>query len=98
MLRLFLALLSLVVFCDSLSSQFRQHKAVYKDSVLGGEDPGQPLYLTPYIKSGNIQQGINFIINWADPNELFSCTYRVVLTTRYDVSDKFIALHIKKLF
>lgn len=48
-----------LVLCGPLGLQFRKHKAIFgegprvKDSV----DPGQPLFLTPYIEKGEIDQG-----------------------------------------
>lgn len=58
-------LIPLVVLCDSLSREFRNHKAVYKASESGDaytDGPGSPLYLTPYISRGDIDEGTQLII------------------------------------
>ena len=34
---------------------FRQHWAVYKPPL--GDDPGEPLFLTPYVKKGDFATG-----------------------------------------
>ena len=53
-----LVLSSVVVLCASLSSHFHKLKAAYKPSLsTGSDDPGNPLFLTPYIKSGDLTQG-----------------------------------------
>ena len=48
--------------CYGLSSHFHKFKATYKppekhDERFGYVDPGDPLFLTPYIDGGNIAQG-----------------------------------------
>ncbi len=45
-----------LVLCSPLDSIFQQHKATYRPSSLGA-DPGDPLYLTPYIKKGDFATG-----------------------------------------
>ena len=55
-LLLFLSALPLALSLSSLSAPFRRQKAFYRRS--GAEDdPGNPVYLTPYIKAGQIDQG-----------------------------------------
>ena len=55
---LFLYLVALQFLCGfSLTVQFAKHKASYNGSQGAGDDPGQPLYLTPLIKEGQIQKG-----------------------------------------
>ncbi len=44
-----------LVLCSPLGSIFQQHKATYRPSL--GADPGDPLYLTPYIKKGDFATG-----------------------------------------
>ncbi|XP_064401479.1 probable serine carboxypeptidase CPVL [Halichondria panicea] len=41
-----------LVLSSPLGSIFHQHKAAYRPSL--GADPGDPLYLTPYIKKGDV--------------------------------------------
>lgn len=55
-------LLQLFLSGSSLSSKFRKHKTTYE----GGprDDPGQPLYLTPYLQEGAIQTGIYGGVVW----------------------------------
>ena len=56
-----LAILCLpLALCGPLGVQFRKHKAIYRESIPGtttDSDPGQPLFLTPYIEKGEIDQG-----------------------------------------
>lgn len=51
-----------LVFCGPLSVQFRKHKAIYGEGpgtdAKGSSGPGEPLFLTPYIEKGEIDQGI----------------------------------------
>ncbi|CAI8028490.1 Probable serine carboxypeptidase CPVL [Geodia barretti] len=55
-----LAILCLpLALCGPLGVQFRKHKAIYRESIPGtttDSDPGQPLFLTPYIEKGEIDQ------------------------------------------
>ncbi len=44
-----------LVLSSPLGSIFHQHKATYRPSL--GADPGDPLYLTPYIKKGDVATG-----------------------------------------
>ena len=58
----FLLAFTTLVVSGSLSAQFRKHKPIYAQypSLLQSEesvDPGQPLFLTPYIEKGDIEQG-----------------------------------------
>ena len=55
-LLLFLSAFSLALSLTPLSVPFRGHKAFYRRSG-AGDDPGNPVYLTPYIKAGQIDQG-----------------------------------------
>ena len=43
------------VFCGTFSAQFRKHKAYYQPD--SGAGPGEPLILTKYIQSGEIDKG-----------------------------------------
>ena len=55
-----------LALCGPLGVQFRKHKAIYGEGVRGkaggsSSDPGQPLFLTPYIEKGEIDQGAQTI-------------------------------------
>ena len=52
----FIVALPLVLSVAPLSVQFRGHKAFYRPSE--DNDPGSPVFLTPYIKAGQTSQGI----------------------------------------
>ena len=56
-----LALLCLpLVLCGPLGVQFRKHKAIFYGAgatSAADSDPGQPLFLTPYIERGEIDEG-----------------------------------------
>ena len=56
-LLLFLSALPLALSRSSLSAPFRGQKAFYRRSGVSDDDPGSPVYLTPYIKAGQIEQG-----------------------------------------
>ena len=62
-LLLFLSALPLVLSLSPLSVPFRGHKAIYRRSGVG-DDPGSPVYLTPYIKAGQIDQGKMCLLKW----------------------------------
>ena len=51
-----------LTLCGPLGVQFRKHKAVYGEGRgAGAKDsagPGEPLFLTPYIEKGQIDEGI----------------------------------------
>lgn len=58
---LLLHLMSWAVTLDGgfpLSLQFRKYKITYKKEGLKSDDPGDPLYLSPYIAKGQVEQGI----------------------------------------
>ena len=58
-LLLFLTALPLVLSVSPLSVPFRGQRAFYRPSSSRvGDDPGSPVYLTPYIKAGKTDQGI----------------------------------------
>ena len=60
---LLVLLLPQVLLCNSLSSHFRQHQFNVWSGSDATDDPGDPLYLTPYITNGNIERGTHFILN-----------------------------------
>ena len=64
---LFLIALPLVFSVTPLSVQFRGHKALYRPSR-EGDDPGSPVYLTPYIKAGQTSQGIDLLYKMLTPS------------------------------
>ena len=68
-LLLFLSALPLALSVSSLSVPFRGQKTFYRRSSVG-DDAGSPVYLTPYIKAGQIDQGS---INTVTPDCSFSC-------------------------
>ena len=74
---LFLLYLPLAL-CGPLSVQFRKHKAIYGEGrgadAKDSSGPGEPLFLTPYIEKGEIDQG-----------KLYSCSRGPVLIARVDV-------------
>ena len=49
------SLLLPLVMSSPFGHIFRQHKALYKPPL--GDDPGEPLFLTPYIKKGDFATG-----------------------------------------
>ena len=57
---LLLAAIVPVALCGSLSGLFHKHKA-YHSRHVSTSDPGQPLFLTPYITKGEIEQGACFL-------------------------------------
>ena len=57
------ACLVLLCSCGSpLSGQFRKHKNTYQGGSSPEDDPGQPLYLTPYLQQGQLEQGTTCVI------------------------------------
>lgn len=61
---LFLLYLSLAL-CGPFSVQFRKHKAIYEGrgaDAKGSSGPGEPLFLTPYIEKGEIDQGTVIVV------------------------------------
>ncbi len=60
-----LLLMSAIISCYGLSSHFHKFKAIHTpldnrqtDSI----DPGDPLFLTPYIASKNIAEGNSILV------------------------------------
>ena len=50
-----------LVFCGPLGIQFHKHTAIYGEGrgadTRDSSGPGEPLFLTPYIEKGQIDQG-----------------------------------------
>ena len=55
---LLLAALTVIHSVTPLSVPFRRLKAFYRPESDVEADPGNPVYLTPYIKAGQLDQGI----------------------------------------
>ncbi len=49
-----------LALCSPMGPMFQQQKAHYHSSP--GADPGDPLYLTPYIKKGDFATGTRYIV------------------------------------
>ena len=56
----------LLVSCGSMGAMFRKHKAIYGEARGPGardsSGPGEPLFLTPYIAKGQIDQGTRMYV------------------------------------
>ena len=77
---LFLLYLPLAL-CGPLSVQFRKHKAIYEGrgaDAKGSSGPGEPLFLTPYIEKGEIDQGTVIVVAVSSP-------YLLVLVLNIDI-------------
>ena len=77
-LLLFLSALPLALSLSPLSVPFRGQKAYYRRNGVG-DDPGSPVYLTPYIKAGQTDQGR--IYPGPDKNIVFVCSQLWLICT-----------------
>ena len=55
-----------LVFCGSLGTLFRKQKAIYGEGrgadARDSSGPGEPLFLTPFIERGQIDQGAHVYV------------------------------------
>ena len=63
LLLLVMAALPVALCGGSMSKLFQKHKAVYgSGSSRQEDDPGQPLFLTPYVESGDFDKGAALLL------------------------------------